>query len=165
MKNRRFFLDVDAKSKGASEFWGEYEYSVQKGIEEGTWNFDIIFRGEFLEGLMLSAEELRILYNILTLEEKEPFDIDEFNKFWDKFHYVTKLTKTDRESAIKYYKKLKKEERQKAYDKIWDYYNSIQDKRYLKKCRTYLADKNFNDEFVTNNVPSIGRSVSIEEVK
>ena len=36
---------------------------------------------------------------------------------------------------------------QKAIDNIQPYWNSLRDKKYCKKARTYLADKNFNDEF------------------
>jgi hypothetical protein len=97
--------------------------------------------------------------------EKEPFDEDEFNRFWDKYHDITKLRATDKEAARGYWKKLTKKERVLALDNIQPFYNSIEDKRFTKKCRTYLDDKNFNDEFVTTNVPSIGKSQSIEDVR
>lgn len=70
-----------------------------------------------------------------------------FFDFWDKFHLITKKPKTDKENTEKYWKKLKGSEKQKAYDNIEKYSNTISDKKYIKKARTYLSDKNFNDEF------------------
>lgn len=74
-------------------------------------------------------------------------DKDNIIIFWDSYHQITGLTKTDKEAAFKYWNKLKPDEQQKAIDNISAYYNSLNDKKYCKKARTYLADKNFNDEF------------------
>jgi len=70
-----------------------------------------------------------------------------FGIFWESYHSITTKPKTDKEAALKYFSKLSPEERQKAIDQIKPYADSIEDKRYCKKARTYLADKNFNDEF------------------
>jgi hypothetical protein len=165
MKNRRFFLDVNPKAQEAFESIGDFRYSLVKRDDEMGWDFNIEALGEFIQGLTFSPEELRTLYDILTLEEKEPFDEDEFEYFWLYYHKATGMPKTDKDAAMKYYKKLTKTERGRAYDNVWPYYCSVQDKRFLKKCRTYLKDKNFNDEFIVTNVPSIGKSQSIEDVR
>ena len=67
--------------------------------------------------------------------------------FWDSYHQITGLKKTDLADAEKYWKKLTKAEQQKAIDNINPYFDSLNDKKYCKKARTYLSDKNFNDEF------------------
>lgn len=73
MKNRKFFLDVDPKSNGLSEEVGNVKYEIHKDTDD-DWGLDISTRGfaetewEYLEGIILSVEELRALYNILTLE-------------------------------------------------------------------------------------------------
>jgi len=70
-----------------------------------------------------------------------------FNIFWDNFHTITKMLKSDKDAAFKKWKLLSKEEKQKALDNIKPYYLSLKDKKFCKKARTYLGDKNFNDEF------------------
>ena len=72
----------------------------------------------------------------------------EFDLFWDKYHLITKRKKEDKEATITKWNKLTKKEKQKAIDNIQNYYNSLKDKEYSKKARTYLSAKNFNDEFV-----------------
>ncbi len=75
-------------------------------------------------------------------EQKESFLV-----FWESYHNITKLSKTDKEATIKYWDKLSNVEWLKALEMIQPYYNSLIDKKYCKKARTYLSDKNFNDEF------------------
>lgn len=78
----------------------------------------------------------------------EPENVEaEFSLFWDSYHTISGMIKTDKDSAEKHWKKLKKEEQQKAIDNIKPYYDSLNDKKFCKKARTYLSDKNFNDEF------------------
>jgi len=76
---------------------------------------------------------------------------DDFLIFWDSYHNATGLTKTDKEATIKYWDKLTDSEKQKAVANILPYFNSLRDKKYCKKARTYLSDKNFNDEFGVAN--------------
>lgn len=73
----------------------------------------------------------------------------EFDTFWNKWHEVTSKPKTDRTAAEKKWKRLTNKEKQKALDNIENYFESLNDKKYCKKARTYLEDKNFNDEFET----------------
>ncbi len=70
-----------------------------------------------------------------------------FLVFWDSYHAITGLVKSDKEASVKHWKKLKETEKQKAIENINLYFNSLSDKKYCKKARTYLSDKNFNDEF------------------
>lgn len=70
-----------------------------------------------------------------------------FNEFWDKYHLITGKQKTDKEPTLKHWNKLNDADRRKAIDNIENYTKSLSDKKYCKKARTYLADKNFNDEF------------------
>lgn len=72
---------------------------------------------------------------------------DSFNRFWEEYHRITGLPKTDKDAAFKYWKKLTKTERTQALARIDDYFHSLNNPKYCKKARTYLADKNFNDEY------------------
>jgi len=74
-------------------------------------------------------------------------DENDFDFFWLKYHAITGKEKTDKESALKYWNKLKQHEKEKAIGNIQNYANTQENKLYLKKARTYLSDKNFNDEF------------------
>ena len=74
-------------------------------------------------------------------------DKDNITAFWDLYHQITGLIKTDKEATLKYWGKLKPDEQQKAIDNVKPYFDSLNDKKYCKKARTYLSDKNFNDEF------------------
>lgn len=78
-----------------------------------------------------------------------------FNIFWDSYHSITDLTKTDKEPALKHWNKLNKSEQQKAQDNIKAYFNSLDNKKYCKKARTYLSAKAFNDEFKNNEQSNI----------
>jgi hypothetical protein len=71
----------------------------------------------------------------------------DFNDFWNKYHEITHLPKTDKVPTNKYWKGLTNKEKDLAYNNIENYFNSLNDKRYCKKARTYLADKNFLDEW------------------
>jgi hypothetical protein len=99
----------------------------------------------------LGKYEIEIEYEIEDEDKAEKID---FNIFWDSYHSITGIIKSDKDAAEKYWKKLKREDQQKAIDNIKLYYNSLPDKKYCKKARTYLSDKNFNDEFeVTERKP------------
>ncbi|HPQ79654.1 MAG TPA: hypothetical protein PLG47_04335 [Candidatus Dojkabacteria bacterium] len=70
-----------------------------------------------------------------------------FEQFWEHYHTVTKLPKTDRAAAETKWKRLKPKEKEKAIEMVEAYYGSLNDKKYCRKARTYLENKNFNDEF------------------
>lgn len=82
------------------------------------------------------------------VKKKKENNIKDFDLFWDSYHSVTGLNKSDKEAALKYWNKLNPGEQQKAINNVPHYFSSLKDKQYCKKARTYLADKNFNDEFV-----------------
>jgi hypothetical protein len=96
-------------------------------------------------------------------------DITEMLLFWDTYHQITGMTKTDKEASFKYWIKLSVADQQKAIDNIKPYFESLNDKKYCKKARTYLADKNFNDEFkpalikkteqIYNNPEILGKNI------
>jgi hypothetical protein len=73
--------------------------------------------------------------------------VNEFESFWLNYHLITSKRKTDKDAAFKHWKKLTDIEQQKSIGMIREYFDSLSDKKYCKKARTYLADKNFNDEF------------------
>jgi len=76
--------------------------------------------------------------------------VEKFNEFWEEFHSITGKTKTDKEPALKHWKKLKANEQELAIKNIKYYFSCLSDKKYCKKARTYLSDKNFNDEIQDN---------------
>jgi hypothetical protein len=86
------------------------------------------------------------------VEKSKEDNTGDFDFFWDKYHEVTSMPKTDKEPALKHWKKLTEVERNLAIEKIPDYYDSVENKKYTKKARTYLADKSFNDEHVNAEV-------------
>jgi hypothetical protein len=71
---------------------------------------------------------------------------DEFEIFWTTYHTKTDRQKTDKEPARKKWNALNKSEQKKAVEQIDNYVRSNK-KEFLKKARTYLSDKSFNDEF------------------
>jgi len=75
-----------------------------------------------------------------------------FKLFWTDYHKITNMRKTDKEAALKKWKVLKDTEHVLAIKNIQDYYDSLNDKTYCKKARTYLGDKNFNDEFIKKHL-------------
>lgn len=74
-----------------------------------------------------------------------------FEQFWEKYHTTTGKPKTDRIPAEKHWNRLTKTKKKKAYDMIGAYFSSLDNPKYCKKARTYLADRNFEDEFVDEN--------------
>jgi len=85
-------------------------------------------------------------------------DINEFELFWEKYHSITGKPKSGKEPAKKHWKKLNKAEKNKAFENIQSYYDSMENKKYCQMARTYLSDKSFNDEFGTTE-----REVSLSE--
>lgn len=89
-----------------------------------------------------------------------------FSEFWDSYHEITGLKKTDMQPAQKYWKQLTKGEKEKALKNIQLYYDSLNDKKYCKKARTYLSAKSYNDEFASkeNQYMPIIRTASKEPI-
>lgn len=74
-----------------------------------------------------------------------------FEEFWERYHQITGKPKTDKNPAEKHFRRLTKKQKKQALDMIEPYFNSLNDSRYCKKARTYLADKNFQDEYLTEH--------------
>jgi len=72
---------------------------------------------------------------------------DSFEQFWIKYHEITGLPKTEKDPAFRYWKPLTIADKEAAYKNIQPYFESLRESKYCKKARTYLGDKNFNDEF------------------
>ena len=70
-----------------------------------------------------------------------------FEEFWDLYHTITHLPKTDLKPAKSKWNRLTKGKKKKAIANIRLYYESLNDKKYCKKARTYLEDEAFENEF------------------
>ena len=70
-----------------------------------------------------------------------------FEEFWDIYHTITHLPKTDNKPAKSKWNRLTKGKKRLAIDNIRAYYDSLSDKKYCKKARTYLEDEAFENEF------------------
>lgn len=70
----------------------------------------------------------------------------QFEIFWDQYHAITKKPKEDRAAAETKWRGLTKVERAKAIEMIAPYSKTNENRTYLKKARTYLGDKAFNNE-------------------
>lgn len=80
--------------------------------------------------------------------DKKKDNSNAFELYWDEYHKQTGKSKTDKLPAQKIWEKLNEGEKQSAIDKI-DEYSKTNESKYLKKARTYLQDKSFNDEFIS----------------
>lgn len=131
------------------EDWNEYPWLLDKislqqmihNLEQQLW----IINGE--SGYMLRNKGLELFDSKDT--QTVSFDI-----FWNVYHTVTHLAKTDKDATIKYWKKLKPKEKIKAIENVQLYYDSLNDKKFCRKARTYLENKNFNDEFKSRETNS-----------
>jgi len=141
-------------------------YRFDKGTDKGTGKSSSKGTDKGCDTLykLLNKETIKLInkhFDIINLNIKKWIDQETKNKeqitnnnfltFWNFYHKITGMNKTDKVSAEKYWEKLTKVERKKAIDNIKSYYDSIDNKKYIKKARTYLSDKNFNDEFKTKN--------------
>ena len=70
-----------------------------------------------------------------------------FEEFWDVYHTITHLPKTDLKPTKLKWNRLTKGKKRKAIANIRLYYESLNDKKYCKKARTYLEDEAFENEF------------------
>lgn len=156
-------------------------------IDSYLWSKNIIFSANFIKNIedaykrrsnkCMHKSDLCVHLNIKCTQEgdkyqqksieysrvkksKEEESKDVFIEFWDSYHSITKQSKTDRDPALKHWNKLSIEEMQKAIDSIQVYYDNIKDYgkgKMPKKARTYLSDKNYNDEYNKNlSIPSNG---------
>lgn len=86
---------------------------------------------------------------------------NDFDLFWNSYHSISGKPKTDLQATKKYWNKLTEPEKKKAIENIKPYCDSISEKKYIKKARTYLSDKNFNDEFKT--IPKTNGEIKLKD--
>lgn len=106
--------------------------------------------GIALDVSILNSDIISDIKDIINDSDEKFQDVINFNQFWDSYHEVTGLKKTDMQPAKKHWRRLTKKERKSALENIEPYFNSLPvytTGKPVKKARTYLADKNFNDEF------------------
>lgn len=83
--------------------------------------------------------------NALKLKKKV---MDEkFFVFWDEYHEVTQLHKTNLAKAQREWRKLSEKEQQLAIDNIDEYYYHQNNRKFILQASTYLANKAFLNEY------------------
>lgn len=138
-----FVLDDLELTKHIHNKIGESEYRIA------------YFELQELGYIKLSAEEIWVprqkLLSLRNSINPEP----QFERFWKGYHeyakqFYSSFKATDKTPAEKHWKKLTKAEKQLALDNYKLFIDSSSERNiFLKKARTYLGDKNFNDEFET----------------
>lgn len=129
-----------------------YKYLFAIEEFEDTQEFsesNLLLNLQALDYIKIAEDNLVLRTNGLKLFPEEIVNIT-FDMFWDKYHFLTKLNKTDRDAAEGYWRKLKTKEKILAYsDEILKIYIAAikQGNSYFFKARTYLRDKHFNDEY------------------
>jgi hypothetical protein len=118
-----------------------------------------------------SPKKKKDMNNISSTYDKHMEDEDEiedvnkkeegFEFFWNSYHSITGKMKTDKDAALGYWKRLNKGDKEKALENIKPYCAAQSDKKFCKKARTYLSDKNFNDEFIKPHKKATTRSSHI----
>lgn len=103
----------------------------------------------------LRPKQSRHNKTVKTIKKNNINSEGDFSLFWEDYHSKTGMPKTDREAALKHWKKLTHSDQQKAIDNIQPFFNSLRDKQFCKKARTYLSDKNYNDEFKVLTTPKL----------
>jgi len=78
-----------------------------------------------------------------------------FEEFWDKYHQITKLPKTDLQAAKIKWKRLTKGEKKLALENISNFYNSLTNKLYCSKARSYLEGRLFLNEFKVQTINTV----------
>lgn len=92
---------------------------------------------------------------VLTINKKDKNDKNEkvyteFELFYNQYHLIVGISKTDKVATLKKWEKLTSLEKIKAFEMITEFDKSITNKTYSIKARTYLENKRFNDEI--NNI-------------
>lgn len=85
-------------------------------------------------------------------EDASDMSQDDSTYFYNLYHDLTGKNKTDKKAVAREWKKMTKKERKKAVEHVYlwaEYHFDRQtEKNYIKKCYTYLRDKNYEDELV-----------------
>lgn len=94
--------------------------------------------------------------NTDDLKKKSPEE--KFFLFWECYHEITLKEKTDKEPAFRKWKRLTLSQQQDAYKGIEKYADWCKRKygnsNYIKKARTYLNDKTWEDDLTIKRDPS-----------
>jgi len=122
-----------------SNEYGSYIPNVLESLQNKLY---IKIQGEEFEEL-ICREKAELLFSEKGIT---------FEEFWDLYHKTTHLPKTDNKPARSKWSRLTKGKKKLAIDNIRAYYDSLSDKRYCKKARTYLEDENFMDQFPEHQV-------------
>jgi hypothetical protein len=115
------------------------KHLIDKLKDNGFEGFESLSNG------LPTLRNIEVEYEDEIEDESKDEDESEFETFWELYHKETKKPKSDKDAAIKKWNKLNKKEKQLAIDKIPEYAKTNKPE-FLKKARTYLGDKNFNDE-------------------
>lgn len=132
-----------------------YEYVILQLVHEDLELPDDLDTHQTIKELE-NKMYVKVLEDTIVLRQKG-LDIFEqkqtkgvtFDEFWEEYHNISGLPKTDREAARKYWNSLRVKEKKLAFERITEYCNN--NPRFRKKARTYLKDKNFYDEYDTTN--------------
>src|SRR5574344_568424 len=117
-----------------SNEYGRYIPNVLESLQNKLY---IKIQGEEFDEL-ICREKAELLFSEKGMTGEE---------FWNLYHTITHLPKTDNKPARSKWNRLTKGKKKLAIDNIRAYHDSLSNKRYCKKARTYLEDENFMDEF------------------
>lgn len=101
---------------------------------------------------------------IETEKERESKELG-FDNFWNKYHYITKKPKYNESRSFLIWAELTNKEREAAIRNIKNYYDNIDDRKFVKKASRYLEEKVFLDKpsskinVNSNGVPKIPTSL------
>lgn len=84
------------------------------------------------------------------INKSYPVSDEDGEQFYNLYHDLTGKAKTDKQRVFKEWKKMRKRDRKTAMDHVfvWAEYHKLRgtEIEYIKKCYTYLRDKNYEDE-------------------
>lgn len=70
-----------------------------------------------------------------------------FEAFWEKYHEITQIHKTNIGRARREWKKLSAHERSLSLKNIDEYYDNLTNTKFCKQASSYLSDKAFLNEY------------------
>lgn len=122
------------------------EADIKDNLAYTEWEYEELQNHGYIK-----IQETDIIYRQKLLDLRAQINPEpQFDEFWNKYHDITGQRKSDLQAALKHWKKLSKVEKKLAIDNIKPYFYSLpvySTGRPVKKARTYLSGKNYNDEF------------------
>jgi len=110
-----------------------------------------------IKEVKISEEEFDRFWKISKDKIKEvKVSEEEFDRFWNLY-----AKKVGREKALDKFGKLKEEERLKIFETLPAYIEATPDLKFRKDPSTYLNNKSWNDEIISNS-PKKPKQVSLE---